>query len=46
MMDRSSSMKELGYVDKTLDKNAFDWTLLEEVIAENKPLYDSLKLKS
>jgi NitT/TauT family transport system substrate-binding protein len=46
MMDRSESLKELGYVDKTLDKNAFDWTVLEEVIGENKSLYDSLKLKS
>jgi NitT/TauT family transport system substrate-binding protein len=46
MMDRSGSMKELGYVDKPLDKNAFDWTLLQEVMSENKTLYDSLKLKS
>ena len=45
MMDRSKSMKELGYADKLMDKNAFDWTLLQEVIAENKSLYDSLKLK-
>jgi NitT/TauT family transport system substrate-binding protein len=46
MMDRSGSMKELGYVDKPMDKNAFDWTLLQEVMSENKSLYDSLKLKS
>jgi len=46
IVDRSTSMKELGYVDKTLDKSAFDWSLLEEVIGENKALYDSLKLKS
>ena len=46
MMDRSKSTKELGYVDKLMDKNAFDWTLLQEVIAENKSLYDSLKLKT
>src|SRR5260221_10848935 len=29
MMDRSGSMTELGYVDKPMDKNAFDWTLLQ-----------------
>lgn len=46
ILDRGQSMKELGYVKKLPDKAAFDWSLLEAVIAENKPLYDSLKLKS
>jgi len=46
IMDRSQSMRELGYMRKDLPAEAFDWTLLNEVIAENKALYDSLKLKS
>jgi NitT/TauT family transport system substrate-binding protein len=46
ILDRGQSMKELGYVKKLPDKAAFDWSLLKAVIAENKPLYDGLKLKS
>ena len=39
-------MKELGYIKKLPDSKSIDWTLLEQVIAENKSLYDSIKLKS
>jgi NitT/TauT family transport system substrate-binding protein len=46
IIDRGVSMQELGYVKKLPDKGAFDWTLLEAVIAENKAIYDGLKLKS
>jgi len=46
ILDRGQSMKELGYVKKLAPSAAIDWTLLEQVIAENKPLYDSLKLKA
>jgi NitT/TauT family transport system substrate-binding protein len=46
IIDRGTSMKELGYVKKEPDNGAFDWSLLDAVIAENKALYDSLKLKS
>jgi NitT/TauT family transport system substrate-binding protein len=46
IIERGVSMKELGYVKKLPGEGAFDWSLLESVIAENKPLYDSLKLKS
>ncbi|MGA0563484.1 ABC transporter substrate-binding protein [Ancylobacter sp. VNQ12] len=46
IIDRGQSMKELGYVKKQPDQGAFNWSLLEAVIAENKPLYDGLKLKS
>jgi len=46
IIDRGVSMKELGYVKKLPDDGAFDWSMLETVIAQNKPLYDSLKLKS
>lgn len=46
IIDRGKSMMELGYVKKMPDQNAFDWSLMEAVIAANKPLYDGLKLKS
>ncbi|MFE1597267.1 ABC transporter substrate-binding protein [Methylobacterium sp. ID0610] len=46
IIERGASMKELGYVKKAPDEGAFDWSLLEAVIAENKGLYDGLKLKS
>jgi NitT/TauT family transport system substrate-binding protein len=46
IIDRGASMKELGYVKKLPDQGAFDWSLLEAVIADNKALYDGLKLKS
>lgn len=46
IIDRGTSMKELGYVKKAPDQGAFDWSLLNTVIAENKALYDGLKLKS
>ncbi|TBW38970.1 transporter substrate-binding domain-containing protein [Siculibacillus lacustris] len=43
---RGQTMKELGYVKTLPDRKAFDWAPLERVIAENKDLYASLKLKS
>lgn len=46
ILARGQSMKELGYIKKLPDAKAIDWTLLEQVIAENKPLYDGLKHKS
>lgn len=46
ILDRSQSMKELGYVKKLTPRQAIDWSLMEQVIAENKPLYESLKLKT
>jgi NitT/TauT family transport system substrate-binding protein len=33
-------------VKKLAPRGAIDWTLLEQVIAENKALYASLKLKT
>lgn len=44
--DRGQSMLEMGYVKKPMPASALDWHLIEQVIAENKPLYDSLKLKA
>jgi NitT/TauT family transport system substrate-binding protein len=42
MLARSQSMVELGYIKKPLDQSSFDWSILEEVIAENAELYRSL----
>jgi len=46
ILDRGQSMKELGYVKKLAPRAAIDWTLLGQVIAENKALYAGLKLKT
>jgi NitT/TauT family transport system substrate-binding protein len=37
---------EMGYIKKKPGRDAIDWTLLEQVIAENKDLYDKLKYKA
>ncbi len=42
MIDRSQSMVELGYTKQPIDETAFDWSMLEEVIAEEPELYRSL----
>lgn len=44
--DRGKSMMEMGYVKKPMPASALDWSLIEQVIKENKPLYDSLRLKA
>ena len=44
--DRSVSMQKMGYVKITLPSKAVNWTLLEEVIAENADLYGKLELKT
>lgn len=46
ILDRAQSMKELGYIKKLTTRAAIDWTLLEQVIDENKALYSSLKIKT
>lgn len=46
IIERSVSMKTMGYVKNVLPDSAIDWTLLEEVIAENPALFASLKLKT
>ncbi|BBE73258.1 ABC transporter substrate-binding protein [Oharaeibacter diazotrophicus] len=46
IIDRGQSMLELGYVKKLPDAGAFDWSLLEAVIAENADVYGKLKYKS
>jgi NitT/TauT family transport system substrate-binding protein len=44
MIDRSQSMVELGYTKKPIDASTFDWSMLEEVIAENPELYRSVMI--
>ena len=46
ILDRGQSLKELGYIKKLPGADSIDWTMLEQVIEENQPLYNSLKLKS
>lgn len=46
ILDRVDSLMEMGYIKKKPGRDAIDWTLLEQVIAENPELYDKLKLKS
>jgi NitT/TauT family transport system substrate-binding protein len=46
ILDRGQSMLELGYIKKLPPASSVDFSLLEEVIAENKALYAGLKLKS
>jgi NitT/TauT family transport system substrate-binding protein len=45
-VERSVSMQKMGYVKNTLPDSAVNWTLLEEVIAENSDLYGALALKT
>jgi len=42
MIERSQSMVELGYTRKPIDESAFDWSMLEDVIAEEPELYRKL----
>jgi NitT/TauT family transport system substrate-binding protein len=46
ILDRTDSLVEMGYIKKKPGRDAIDWTLLEQVIAENKELYAGLKYKS
>ncbi|HVH79396.1 MAG TPA: ABC transporter substrate-binding protein, partial [Stellaceae bacterium] len=46
ILDRVDSLVEMGYIKNKPTRDAIDWTLLEQVIAENKELYDQLKYKS
>lgn len=46
ILQRTDSLVEMGYIKKKPGRDAIDWTLLEEVIAENKELYGKLKFKA
>ncbi len=46
ILGRTDSVLEMGYISQKPGPEAIDWTLLEEVIAENPDLYGSLENKS
>jgi NitT/TauT family transport system substrate-binding protein len=46
ILERVNSLVEMGYIKNKPGRDAIDWTLLEQVIAENKGIYDQLKYKS
>ena len=46
ILGRTDSLLEMGYIKTKPGRDAIDWTLLEQVIAENKDLYAQLKYKS
>jgi NitT/TauT family transport system substrate-binding protein len=46
ILERTDSIMEMGYIKKKPGPDAIDWTLLEQVIAENKDLYAKLKYKA
>ncbi|MCM2477826.1 ABC transporter substrate-binding protein [Rhizobium sp. CG5] len=46
ILERTDSLIEMGYIKKKPTDDAIDWTLLEQVIAENPDLYASLKMKA
>ena len=46
ILQRTDSLVEMGYIKKKPDRDAIDWTPLEEVIAENPDLYAKLQRKA
>jgi NitT/TauT family transport system substrate-binding protein len=46
ILSRTDSLVEMGYIKKKPGRDAIDWTLLEQVIAENADLYGKLKYKA
>ncbi|UDL95999.1 ABC transporter substrate-binding protein [Lichenihabitans sp. PAMC28606] len=46
ILGRAQNLKDLRYIKALPTADIFDWTMLNEVIAENADLYASLKLKS
>jgi NitT/TauT family transport system substrate-binding protein len=46
ILGRTDSLKQMGYIENTPGEEAIDWSMLEEVIAENQEAYGALKYKS
>jgi NitT/TauT family transport system substrate-binding protein len=46
ILGRTDSLVEMGYIRNKPGRDAIDWTLLEQVIAENQDIYRQLKHKS
>lgn len=43
ILERTDSLVEMGYIKNKPGRDAIDWTLLEQVIAENQELYRQLR---
>jgi NitT/TauT family transport system substrate-binding protein len=46
ILDRTHSLREMGYIAAMPGRDLLDWTLLEEVIVENRSLWNGLGRKS
>lgn len=46
ILDRTDSLIEMGYIKEKPGRDAIDWSMLEEVIAENPDLHAQLNYKS
>jgi NitT/TauT family transport system substrate-binding protein len=46
ILDRTDSLREMGYITAKPGRDLLDWMLLEEVIAENGSLWNALMRKS
>jgi NitT/TauT family transport system substrate-binding protein len=46
ILDRTDSLREMGYIKTKPGRDLLDWTLLEEVIAGNQALWNGLARKS
>ncbi len=46
ILDRTGSLIEMGYINQKPGADAIDWSMLEEVIAENPEIYAQLAYKS
>ena len=46
ILQRTDSLIEMGYIKNKPGRDAIDWSLLEQVIAENQDLYSKLKYKA
>lgn len=46
ILDRSKSLEELGYIQKPVDKNLIDFSLLGEVVQEHPELLAAVKVRS
>lgn len=46
ILQRTDSLMEMGYIKRKPGRDAIDWALLEQVIAENAELYAKLKYKA
>jgi len=46
ILQRTDSLIEMGYIKNKPGRDAIDWSLIEQVIAENQDLYSKLKYKA